>query len=160
MSYEHKATPIFEQDQTQLVQYSTVALPELRKLIAQVYPTNVTPDVAGTLNQIYGKNPERPAAAFSADSTGKIGVFGSFRSNQTTILLGLTNKEGINNPLYQLNQNIDSNTAIYIQGDNMGNILGINRSVGNGENITGNIFIEQNLNTNNTYVRGVVGKSF
>jgi hypothetical protein len=79
--------------------------------------------------------------------------------NQITLLLGVTSKDSLNNPLYQINQNLTPSTAIYLQGNNEGNILGINQAI-NGNNITGNIFVEQNLNTNNTYIRGVIGKSF
>jgi hypothetical protein len=87
MSYEYKPTtiPTFEQNQIQIVKESTAIPSELRKLrIAQVFPTNVTPDLAGTLNQINSKNPDRPAAAFSADSTGKIGVYTTYRLSETT----------------------------------------------------------------------------
>jgi hypothetical protein len=85
------------------------------------------------------KNPSS-AAAFSAESTGKLGAYSSIRSGETTLMLGATQKGTDTTFVYQVNQKIGENTTRYLQSSGKSAILGINQSIGNGEGLTGNFF--------------------
>ena len=125
--------------------------------IAQILPINLKPDEAGILNSRLQEG--KLSTILSVNSVGRTLGFTAIKEGTVTFGIGFENKSGNTNPVYQLNQNISPNFSAYIFGSNQNdNTAGLNFSFGGSkESTTGNIFIERNLNTSETFGRAVIG---